>query len=85
MTDSDTEGMDLTDEEAGCLVTYLAASHLRYHEWLEWGNVPNLGEQAFERLTEAAAALAETLFTRSGFLDEQMDIDSRLLFERAVS
>jgi hypothetical protein len=76
--------MGLTDEEAGCLATLLLSRLISDGEWLEWENVPNLAEHAFERLCQAAEALAVVMFERSNMLDERMGIDSALLFEQAT-
>lgn len=80
----DDDGMNLTDEEAGCLAMLLAVRHLADREWLEWENVPNLGEYAFDRLFEAAERVTDVLMERSMLLDARMDIDSRYLFEQAT-
>lgn len=76
------EGMPLTDVEAGCLATYLLAQHIADGEWLEWEDVPNLGEHAFKTLAEAADALAGVMFERSKLLDAQMGVDSPVLNAR---
>lgn len=78
------DGMDLTQQEAMALALRLAAWQIESGDWLEWGNVPNLGEYAFERLVRAANEVARQMSQRSSAFDRAQDIDSAWLQEKAT-
>ena len=77
------EGVDLTADEATALAKRIMADHLHDAEWLLWENFPELGEFAFERLSEAVDAEVQSAFEASRHWDRAMNIDSVWLKERA--
>jgi hypothetical protein len=79
------EGMNLSHTESRIFAMWLAARHLDAGDWLEWEDVPNLGEFAFFRLDEAAVSIADDLAEQAKKLAEYHDIDPAFLHERATS
>lgn len=81
---SDAEGMNLIDAEAEAFARRIIAEHVD-GEWLEWEDYPNLGEHAFERLSNAVKRFSEQLNWAADHHDRAYDMDSRLLIEQATS
>ena len=73
--DAADDGVNLSDDEARLFVTWLAARHLDGAEWLEWEDVPYLGEHAFERLVIAARALSYHLSKKAHLAAEHYGVD----------
>lgn len=75
--------MDLTADEATALAKRVVADHLYDNQWLQWEDLPLLGEFAFDRLAEAVDAEVASIFQASLQWDRSMNIDSQQLKEQA--
>lgn len=77
---------DLTERERALLARRVAIRHLKNIDgWLEWEDLPGLGQLEFERVVDAAAAFVDQLSKRLNELERSFDIDSAELLERADS
>lgn len=76
------EGMNLTLAEAIALAKRVIIRHLRT-DWLEWEDLPNLGEFAFQRLADAVEAQVDALSRDAVWHERVTGIDAADLESRA--
>ena len=83
LDDATVEAMFLNEHEALALAYQLVATRV-CEQWLEWEDLPNLGEFAFRRLSEVVARIGQDLDGQSRNYASAAGIDPDDLLERAT-